>query len=332
MLWCRSTSAAAQDRGKYGRMETVVFWFCCCGAPLLPVTTWLRGVEKLTGVSPSLLDWQGSSNQVSKRERPAEPSDMNAFYNIPAAVSAQRDQTKALAAAARAAWQSAQDAEEENEVLAELWENYEEIRGVDQEALWTLQQAWLDARHAQAAPAEPAAGRSVEQYEESARVFRMRAEIDRAIMDAYIELGYGPAAWNPFWEERGRMEGFADLCEGYVAARREQAEAEAERERLLVEWGRMPVAERKSSHPNFRARVDCCRRSEEARQRWFLSPLCAHELPVEARRLWLAMEPALHIARQMAGGVGGVVAADMRRRCAEAGEVGEAVLRYAGLA
>jgi hypothetical protein len=181
---------------------------------------------------------------------------MNAFYNIPAA---QRDQTKAMAAAARAAWQAAQDAEEENEVLAELWETYEEIRGVDQEALWTLQQAWLDAWRAQAVPAAPAAGLSVEQYEEIARVFRLRAELDRAIMDAYIELGYGPFAWNPFWEECGLMERY----ESYVAARLAQAEAEAERERLLVEWVALPVSERKSSHPLFRARVDCCRRAGE---------------------------------------------------------------------
>ena len=258
--------------------------------------------------------------------------NMNAFYNIPAAVAAQRDATKTLAVAARAAWQSAQEAEEENDLLVELWENYEEIRAFDQEALWALQQAWLDAWNAQAAPAEPVAGRPVEQYEEDALVFRMRAEIDRAIMDAYIELGYGPGAWNPFWEERGLMEIFAERCEGYVAARREQAEAEAERERLLVEWGRVPVAERKSSHPNFRARVAALERAAAARELWFLSPLCAHELPVEARRLWLTLEPALHIARQMAGGVGGVVAADMRRRCAEAGAAGEAVIRYAGLA
>ena len=257
---------------------------------------------------------------------------MNAFYNIPAGLVAQRDSTKTLAAAARAAWQSAQDADEENEVLAELWENYEDLRGVDHEALWGLQQAWVEAWRAQGAPAAPAAGRSAEQYEEAARVYRLRAELGRAIMDAYIELGYGPFAWNPFWEERGLMDGFADLCESYVAARREHAAAEAERERLLVDWARVPPAERKSSHPNFRARVAALERAAAARELWFLSPLCAHELPVEARRLWLAMEPSLHIARQMAGGVAGVVAADMRRRCAEAGAVGEAVIRYAGLA
>ena len=261
---------------------------------------------------------------------------MNAFYNIPAGLVAQRETTKTLAAEARAAWQTAQDADEENNLLAELWENFEELRGVDHEALWTLQQAWLDAWRAQGAPAAPAAGLSVEQYEEAARVFRVRAELGRSIMDAYIELGYGPYAWNPFWEERGLMEGFADLCEGYVAARREHAEAEAERERLLVEWAKLPPAERipagGGSHPLFAARVDCCRRSEEARQRWFLSPLYAHELPVEARRLWLALEPALHIARQMGGGGAVAAAADMRHRCAEAGAVGEAVIRYAGLA
>lgn len=259
---------------------------------------------------------------------------MNAFYNISTGLVAQRDTTKAMAVAARAAWQNAQDANEENEVLAELWENYEEIRGVDHEALWALQQAWIDAWNAQVVPVEPAAGLSVEQYEDMARVYRLRAEIDRAIMDAYIELGYGPGAWNPFWEERGIIEIFAERCEGYVAARREQTEAEAERERLLVEWARVLPDERKSSHPLFAACVDCCRRSEEARVRWFLSPLYAHELPVEARHLWLALEPALYIARQMAGG-GGVraaAAADIRRRCAEAGTMGEAVIRYAGLA
>ena len=261
---------------------------------------------------------------------------MNAFYNISAGLVAQRDATKAMADAARAAWQSAQDAEAEWNLLAELWENYEGIRGADHEALWALLQAWLDAWRTQGALAAPAAGLSVEQYEEAARVYRLRAELGRAIMDAYIVLGYGPGTWNPFWEERGLMDGFADLCEGYVAARREQAEAEAERERLLVDWARLPVEERKSSHPNFRARVAALERAAAARERWFLSPLCAHELPVEARRLWLALEPSLHIARQMpaaaGGGVAGVVAADMRRRCAEAGAVGEAVIRYAGLA
>ena len=261
---------------------------------------------------------------------------MNAFYNIPAGLVAQRDQTKALADAARAAWQAAQDAEEENVVLAEMWDNYEEIRAFHREALWALQQAWVEVWQRQPAPAAPEAGRDVEHYEDRARVFRVRAELAQSIIDAYIELGYQEYAWYPYWQERGRMDGFADLCEGYVAARREHAEAEAERERLLVDWGRVPPAERKSSHPNLRARGAALERAAAARERWFLSPLYAHELPVEARRLWLALEPSLHIARQMpaaqGGGVAGFVAADMRRRCAEAGAVGEAVIRYAGLA
>lgn len=259
---------------------------------------------------------------------------MNAFYNIPAALVAQRVQTKALADAARATWQAAQDAEEENVVLAEMWDNYEEIRAFDQEALWALQQAWVEAWQRQPAPAAPEAGRDVEHYEDRARVFRVRAELSQSIVDAYIELGYQEYAWHPYWQERGRMDEIATLCESYVDARREQVEAEAERERLLVEWAKLPPAERKSSHPLFRARVAAVERAATARERWFLSPLCAHELPVEARRLWLALEPALHIARQMAGGGGGAgaAAADMRRRCAEAGAAGEAVIRYAGLA
>ena len=216
-----------------------------------------------------------SSNQVSKRERPTNPNKMNTHYNISVALVAQRDATKAMTDAACAAWETARDADKENLVLAEMWENYEEIRGADHEALWKLQQAWLDAWRAQASPPAPVAGLSVEQYEEAACVYRVRSELDRAIMDAYIELGYGPAAWNPFWEERGLMEIFAERCEGYVAARREQAAAEAERERLLVEWEALPVAERKSSHPLFRARVVCCERAEKARRLWNLSPLCA---------------------------------------------------------
>lgn len=257
---------------------------------------------------------------------------MNAFYNIPAGLVAQRETTKTLAAEARAAWQTAQDADEENVVLAELWENYEELRAFDHEALWALQQAWLDAWQRQPAPAAPEAGRDVEHYEDRARVFRVRAELARAIMDAYIELGYREYAWYPYWQERGRMDEVATLCESYVDARREHAEAEAERERLLVEWAKLPPAERKSSHPIFRARVAAVERAAAARERWFLSPLYAHELPVEARRLWLALEPALHIARQMGGGGAVAAAADMRHRCAEAGAVGEAVIRYAGLA
>lgn len=202
---------------------------------------------------------------------------MNAFYNIPVALAAQQDETKALAAAARAAWQTAQDADEENSVLAELWENYEKIRAADHEALWALQPAWLDAWHTSVEPMAPVAGRSAEEYQGRAHVYRMRAALVRAIMDAYIELGYGQITWNQFWEEAQYMERHAVLCEEFVDARREYDEAEAERERLLVEWAALPVAERKSSHPLFRARVACCERSVKAQERLSMSPLCAHE-------------------------------------------------------
>lgn len=198
---------------------------------------------------------------------------MNAFYNISVGLVDQRDQTKAMAAAASAAWKTARDADEENVVLAEMWENYEELRSADHEALWTLQQAWLDAWRTQEAPVAPVAGLSVEEYEGMIRVYLLRAELDRAIMDAYIVLGYRHSAWNQFWEESMYMVQQATLCNEFVHARLELAQAEAERERLLVEWAAVPVAERKSTHTIFRARVECCRRAEEARARITISPL-----------------------------------------------------------
>ena len=127
-------------------------------------------------------------------------------------------------------------------------------------ALWSLQQAWLDAWRTQGTLAAPVAGMSVEDYDAAARGYRMRADIDMAIIDAYTELGYGAFAWDQFWDDKGRMDDAARLCRVYIDARREQVAAEAERERLLVEWAALPVAERKSSHPIFCARVSCCER------------------------------------------------------------------------
>jgi hypothetical protein len=180
-------------------------------------------------------------------------------------------------------------------------------------------------------PVAVEAGLWEDDYEAAARRFRLRAELSRAIENAYVDLGYGGATTGDFYGEQRRMEAMAAECEAYVAARRDQAAAEAERERLLVEWAKLTPADRKSSHPLFRARVDCCRRSDEARKRWFLSRLCQHELSVEARRLWLELEPQIHIARQMIGGAAVAALGDVRRRCEETGAIGAEVLRYARL-
>jgi hypothetical protein len=248
---------------------------------------------------------------------------MNTHYGIPAALVAQWESADAAVKEARAEYDA--------DPWGETWEAYETTVDAYSEAAYEILQAWLAAWRAEAVPAAVEAGLTDEEYETAARRFRMRAALDGAIENAYFVHGYGVGAVGEFYAERIRMERMATECEAYVAARREQAEAEAERERLLVEWAKLPVAERKSSHPLFRARVDCCTRSEEARQRWFLSRLCRHELPVEARALWLTMENQLYIARQSAGGAGWAVAAEIRRRCAEAGAIGAEVLRYARL-
>jgi hypothetical protein len=274
--------------------------------------------ERESGFSP----WV--SGAAIKYLRENDLPTMNTHYNIPAALVARWENALAAVGAVRVEYEDGQS--------EEIWMAYETLESTYKDALYDLLEAWLAAWRAEPVPVAVEAGLWEDDYEAAARRFRLRAELSRAIENAYVDLGYGGATTGDFYGEQRRMEAMAAECEAYVAARREQAEAEAERERLLVDWGRVPVAERKSSHPNFRARVDCCRRSEEARQRWFLSPLYAHELSIEARRLWLTLEPALHIARQMGGGVTGVVAADMRRRCVEAGPAGEAVIRYAGLA
>jgi hypothetical protein len=248
---------------------------------------------------------------------------MNTHYRIPAALVAMWERARDEMEAARAEWEADQ--------CGETWATYEEAEEVYRDIQYDILQAWLGAWRTEGIPAPVEAGLSEEEYEVAARRFRLRAELGRAIVDAYIVLNYGIHTWEPFYQERVRVEAMAAECEAYVAARREQAEAEAQRERLLVDWAKLAPEDRKSSHPLFRARVDCCTRSEEARKRWFMSRLCRHELPVEARRLWLTLEGQLHIARQSAGGVGWAVAADVRRRCAEAGVVGEAVIRYARL-
>jgi hypothetical protein len=250
---------------------------------------------------------------------------MNTHYNIPVDLIAKWESASARCAAARAEYYADQ--------WGESWMTYEATVGAYCEAVYEILQAWLAASRAQPMPVAVEAGLTDEEYETAARRFRLRAELSHAIENAYIALGYGRtlAEVRLNHEEQRRMEAMAAECEAYVAARREQAAAEAEREHLLVEWAALPPAERKSSHPVFRARVDCCTRSEEARKRWFLSRLCQHELPVEARALWLTLEGQLHIARQNTGGAGWAVAAEILRRCAEAGAVGEMVLRYARL-
>ena len=249
---------------------------------------------------------------------------MNTHYNMPAALVAQWESADAAVKEARAEYDA--------DPWGETWEAYETTVDAYSEAAYEILQAWLAAWRAEAVPAAVEAGLGDEEYEAAARRFRLRAELAGAIENAYFVHGYGVGAVGAFYAERVRMGAMAAECEAYVAARREQAAAEAERERLLVEWAKLAPAERKSSHPLFRARVDCCTRSDQARGRWFLSRLCRHELSVEARRLWLTLEPQIHIARHMAGG-GGAVAAlrDVRRQCEEAGEVGAEVLRYARL-
>jgi hypothetical protein len=249
---------------------------------------------------------------------------MNTHYGIPAALVAMWESARTEMEGARAEWEADQ--------CGETWDAYEKMEETYREALYDILQAWLRAWRTEGVLAPVEAGLSDEEYEAAARRFRLRAELSRAIVDAYIVHNYGIATLEPFYQDRVRVEAMATECEAYVAARREQVAAEAERDRLLVEWGKLPVAEHKSSHPLFRARVDCCTRSEEARQRWFLSRLCRHELSVAARAMWMTMEKQLYIIHKSSvPGRGPAVAAEIRRRCAEAGAIGAEVLRYVRL-
>ena len=182
---------------------------------------------------------------------------MHAFYNIPQALVAERVVTLALANAAVNTWTAARDAGEDNTILAELWEKYEELSVPYHEALTALKNAWLDAWRAEAEPMAPVAGLSVAHYKECVWGYCMRSELVHAIS---IAIGYTEADYKSFWQEKERMDDAATLCRVYMDARREQIAAEAERERLIIEWERLPVGERKSTHPIFCARVACCER------------------------------------------------------------------------
>jgi hypothetical protein len=281
-----------------------------------------RKSERGSGLPP----WVSGAaiKYLRENDLPTYTNKMNTHYGIPAALVAQWESARAEMEGARAEWEADQ--------CGETWDAYEETEDTYREVLYDILQEWLRAWRTEGIPAPVEAGLSEEEYEVAARRFRLRAELSRAIVDAYIVHDYGITALEPFYQDRVRVEAMAAECEVYVAARREQAAAEAERERLLVEWAKLPVAERKSSHPLFRARVDCCTRSEEARQRWFLSRLCRHELSVAARAMWMTMENQLYIIRQSSvPGRGPAVAAEIRRRCAEAGAIGAEVLRYARL-